>query len=173
MNLNLPEKRSFIGPAHMWKRILAFVADLIILDFFIFGMFNNIFTDLVGVQDFSQAYALLSSNPGLTEAFLSVFLFMLLFGMAYFVLIEYLTGQTPGKMLMNIHVVSEKMISPKKIELTSPNLGQCIIRSFLFIPALPSLILWIFDPLFLIITKKNQRLTEWLSRTKVVEEILF
>ena len=70
-------------------------------------------------------------------------------------------GQTIGKMLMKIYVVSDNQ---------DLKAWQLLTRSIVFIPIFPFILLWVLDPLFMFFTKTNQRLSEILSKTKVVEK---
>ena len=47
---------------------------------------------------------------------------------------------------------------------------QVLARNIVFIPIFPFILLWVLDPLFMFFTKTNQRLSEILSKTKVVEK---
>lgn len=160
MKLNLPKQRTFKGPALMWKRILAFVIDMIIIDFVIGFPFRNVIIKLVPVEGFSENYAYLSTNPTLVSA-LSLILFM--FGMLallYFAILEYKIGQTIGKMFMNI-----------KVEPDKDQLGflACVLRSMFLLFIFPFILLWIIDPLFILFNKDGRRLSEILSKTRTVE----
>ena len=76
-------------------------------------------------------------------------------------MLEKKMGQTIGKVLMRIYVVSDN---------NNLKTWQLLTRNLIFIPIFPFVLLWIIDPLFMFFTKTNQRLTEILSKTKVVEE---
>jgi hypothetical protein len=100
--LRLPKERTFTGPALVWKRLLAFVADLLIINLIIFFPFRRIIQRAVPeFSSYSEAYSFLSSNQSYTATLTIVSLIMALFALLYFVLIEYKLGQTPGKMLLN------------------------------------------------------------------------
>ena len=70
-------------------------------------------------------------------------------------------NQTPGKMLFNLYVNSQT----KDLKY-----WQLFIRSIFLIPLFPFVLLWLIDPLVMFFTKENQRLSEILSKTKVVEK---
>ena len=70
-------------------------------------------------------------------------------------------SQTIGKMLMKVYVVSDNKDLKR---------WQLLTRNLVFIPIFPFVLLWILDPLFMFFTKTNQRLTEILSKTRVVEK---
>jgi len=145
-------ERVLIQDAPIAKRCLAFLADLMIIDFLILWPFKESWQKLVGLDP----AAIVAAN----ESFINISLAMIAAIMiAYFAVLEWLVGQTPGKILFKLFVVSE---GNKK-----PALWQCLARSIVLIPFFPFVILWIVDPLFMITRK--QRFCEMLSRTRVVE----
>jgi len=81
----------------------------------------------------------------------------------YFAILEYKLGQSIGKIFMNIKVIS---ITKKLL------FWQCIGRSLFLLPVFPFFLLWAIDPLFLFFNKKGQRLSEFLTKTKVVEDYI-
>jgi len=159
--LKLPKERSFTGPALIWKRLLAFVADLLIINLAIFFPFKKIIQDSIPRFDsYSEAYNFLASNQSYTTTLTIVSLVMSLFAVSYFALMEYKIGQSPGKMLFNVSVISDvKRLS----------FWQAVVRSLFIIPMFPFVLLWIIDPLFMFFTKTNQRLSEILSKTRTVQ----
>ena len=168
MKLNLPEKKVYVGPATMWKRILAFVLDLLILDFFVLSFFRGIMEQLnLGAGGLAATYHMLDKNPAQAQALVMLFMLLVLLVFVYFVLLQYLTGQTIGGMLFNIQVVSQE---GKKFG--KAGFWQCVLRNLFFIPAIPFIFLWVIDPLYLFFTKKGQRLTERISKTKVIEQFI-
>jgi len=164
MKLNLPEERTFVGNALLWKRLAAFAIDFLIINFFIFSPFKKIFERFAGNQSsFSEVYETIKSNPEIGSSIATAAFFAGFLGMLYFILIEKKMQQSIGKKLMNLSIVSsegeEKHIS----------LWQHVVRNLFFIPVFPIFLLWIIDPLFMAFNKENMRLSEILSRTKVVQ----
>jgi len=159
--LNLPKERAFTGPASVLKRLLGFVADLLIVNLVIFFPFRRIIQKSIPeFETYSEAYSFLASNQLYVKTLTIVSLVMALLAILYFALLEYKIQQTPGKMLFNISVISDT----KKLAF-----WQCVVRSLFIIPIFPFFLLWVIDPLFMIFTKTNQRLSEILSKTKTVE----
>ncbi len=159
--LKLPKERTFTGPALVWKRLLAFVADLLIINLVLFFPFKKIIQKSIPkFSSYSEAYNFLASNQNYTTTLTIVSLVMALFALLYFAWLEYKIQQTPGKMLFNVYVVSDA----KKL-----NFWQFIVRSLFIIPVFPFFLLWVIDPLFLFFTKTNQRLSEILSKTKTIQ----
>jgi uncharacterized RDD family membrane protein YckC len=115
---------------------------------------------------FMSTYNLLQENPAQANALIGIFMIMILLILAYFVLLQYAAGQTVGCMLFNIHVVAE--VGDKQFG--RAGFWQCVLRNLFLIPAVPFIFLWVIDPLYLVFAKKGQRLTEWLSRTRVIEQ---
>ena len=147
--------------APILKRLLAFIIDIAILEFIVLLPFSRALDNSIPkAESFSQMFGMLSSNPsyyGLVTITTAIASFL---AMLYFVILEKKIGQTAGKKLLNLHVISqEKDIS----------YWQIIVRNLLFIPIFPFVLLWIVDPIVMLFTKENQRLSEILSRTKVVE----
>jgi len=162
--LNLPKQRTFIGPALVWKRLLAFLADLLIINLVIFFPFKRIIQRAIPeFSSYSEAYSFLSSNQSYTATLTLVSLVMSIFAILYFALLEYKIQQTPGKMLFNISIISET----KKL-----SFWQFLVRSLFIIPVFPFVLLWIIDPLFTFFTKTNQRLSEILSKTRTVQSYI-
>lgn len=162
--LNLPKERTFVGPASIWKRIAAFASDLLILNVFVFFPFKGIFGKIIpDFQTFDEAYNYFVSNPGATQSLSLIALVMACIAILYFSWFELRLKQTPGKMIFHIFVQGE-----------GEQLGfwQLVLRSLFVIPLFPFVLLWLADPLFMIFSKTNQRLSEILSKTKTVEEYL-
>ncbi len=160
MGLDLPKKRKMVGDASFWKRGIAFLIDLLIIDFAIASPFSDII--LSKVPD-PQDYDFLMSNPEITNQIVLIFVVIMLLAFVYFVLFDYLLQQTPGKMLTKLYVKPEK----KKAKIS---LLQCIIRNLAILPVFPFIILWAVDPVFILL--KNRRLSEIWSKTKTIEVYL-
>lgn len=160
--LNLPKEKTFIAPALVWKRIAAFFIDMIIINLVVLFPFRSLFEDIMPKNySFSEAYKFLSTSANYTSFLTSVSFIMSILIILYFYLMERKMSQTIGKMLMKIYVVSGN----KDLKI-----WQLLTRNLVFIPIFPFILLWILDPLFMLFTKTNQRLSEILSKTKVVEK---
>jgi uncharacterized RDD family membrane protein YckC len=163
--LNLPKEKTFIGPALLWKRIAAFFIDMAIINILILFPFRNLFQDIIPKDySFSEAYKFLSSSTDYTSFLTSVSFIISILIILYFLLMERKMQQTIGKMLMKIYVVSDTK---------TLNSWQLLARNLVFIPIFPFVLLWLIDPLFMFFNKTNQRLSEILSKTKVVEKYSF
>lgn len=167
MDLNLPQKRIFIGPATLWKRVLAFIIDILILDFFVFSMYETVILGFLGDSSgFKELFLLIQTTPDVSSFLIGVLSLMALFTLAYFMILEYMLGQTPGKILLNLHIVSDKPDQEKR----NLSFGQCFIRSMFLIPVIPFALLGIGDIIFYFMAKKRKRLLDWLSNSRVVEQ---
>ena len=156
----IPDGGTFVGPALLWKRITAFAIDMVILMVFVLYPFRKILSGIVPSNaSFSEAYSLLSSseNSGyLITSYAAASLIM----MMYFYLLEKKMGQTIGKKFMNVYVVSEEKEAKR---------WQFLVRSMFLVPIFPFNLLAIIDPIVMIFNKTNKRLSEILSKTKVVQ----
>lgn len=159
--LNLPKESSFAGPASIWKRAVAFVMDLLVINLVIMLPFRPLLKKIVPADlSYSTAYSYFTANPGYSRLISIVSIAIGVMAMLYFAILEYNLKQTVGKVLMNVYVISEA----KK-----ERFWQYLARGLFLLPVFPFILLWAVDPLFLVFTKKNQRLTEILSKTRVVE----
>lgn len=155
-------KRTYKISASAYRRIFAFIFDLMILNLLtlpiqlaIIGMIpqnGNFMTEI------SAASAALQSSKAL---YLAIILCSLI-AFAYFVLMEYCFGHTIGKKILGLEVISLKG------DLT---LTQCLTRNLFTIIVFPITLLWLIEPIFMIFNKKRQRLTEVLSNTMVIESV--
>ena len=160
--LNLPKEKTFVGPALIWKRIIAFFIDILIINLVILFPFRNLFENLIPKEySLSEAYKFLSSSTHYTGYINFIAFVMAILIIIYFTMLEKRMGQSIGKMLMKIYVVSET---------NNLRTWQLLARNLVFIPVFPFVLLWILDPLFMFFTKTNQRLCEILSKTRVVEK---
>jgi uncharacterized RDD family membrane protein YckC len=162
--LNLPKERTFVGPALAWKRVIAFVIDMMIVNLFALFPFRGLFEGIISEgHSFTEAYNLLSSTDYsgfLTSVSLAISFLVIM----YFYLMERKMSQTIGKMLMKVYVVASDNGNKDLKE------WQLLARNMVFIPLFPFILLWLLDPLFMFFTKTSQRLSEILSRTRVVEK---
>ena len=163
MKLNLPEERTFVGNALIWKRIVAFIIDLLVINFIVQFSFSGLFRRLIPTGgDFSELFNYLQANEALSGLIVMATIGAAGIGLFYFIFMERKMYQTIGKKIMNIYVVSSQN---NKI-----SFWQHIVRNLLVLPIFPFFLLWVLDPVFMFLTSKNQRLSEILSRTRVVQE---
>ena len=157
--LKLPEEKKFVGPALIWKRLIAFLIDVLLLDI----IFSFVFRGAIGSMIPEDAtfwekmsIADTSNYEGLYSLFIAIFLLSFL----YFFTLEKRYGQTIGKKIFNIYVIAEN----EKL-----NYWQAFVRNMGFVPFLFLPIILFLDPFFMAFSKTGQTLSEMLSRTKSVE----
>ena len=153
-------KKTFLAQASVLKRIGAFVVDLVIINTIILFPFKSIFDSIVPGKTFSEAFDFLG-NPESSMMLNAIMIAVAILTILYFMLLERKIAQTPGKMLFNLYV---------KAQGKDLKNWQLFVRSMFLIPLFPFVLLWLVDPIVMLFTKENQRLSEILSRTKVVEQ---
>ena len=162
--LSLLKKRSFKGPASIWKRLFAFILDLLLVDLVCGYPFRRMLSNIIPKGNYIEVYRFLVNNPGLKSTLFMMSNALGFLAMLYFSILEYYTGQTVGKILANIAVESET----KKLAF-----WQCLVGNIFLIPVFPLVLLWIIDPIWLFYTKGHQRLSDVFARTKVIETYTF
>ena len=159
--LNLEKSKTFLANASVLKRLIAFIIDILIINMIVLFPFRRIFDRIVPDSgSFSETFKLLSNRASSTSiTFIMIIVAFLT--ILYFTIMEKKLRQSVGKMILNLHVESQT----KDLKY-----WQLLVRSMFLIPVFPFVLLWIIDPLVMLFTKENQRLSEILSRTKVVEK---
>lgn len=135
----------------LWKRIVAYLIDIAILDLIVLFPFNAFFVDK------SLDWKMLFNNQ-MNEQWAVLTFFMAFISLVYWVVLEYKLKQTIGKMIMKIQV---KSVTEKELRF-----GQIFIRNFLK----PFSVAFLIDVAYMFIMRSNQRLTEKFSGTFVGEE---
>ena len=171
MGLNLPKERIFFAKPPVWKRLLAFLIDLSIINLVVATPFRNILAQLVPrSQSYTEAYNYVLMNPGVSYSLYVVTFLIAFLALIYFTILEWGLGQTIGKKLLGLWVVRDLGDNISKYKLASPGFWQCLLRHLIIIPITPFLLLWIIDPIVSMFSGKQQRLSEKITRTKVVAE---
>ena len=158
MKLKLPKKKVITANASILRRILAFLMDLLIINFIILRPFRNVLLKLMPGGSFNEAYSYLLSNQNSNAVLFFITLMISLLTMLYFVILQYKLNQTVGMMLFNLY------LEPKEIKF-----WQALVRNLFIIPIFPFFLLWVLDPVHILFNKEGQRFTEKLSNTKVVQ----
>lgn len=160
--LNLPKPRLFLAPASPIKRALAFMIDLLVIDFVLLFPFQMLFEkkipELSGLS-FSSIIEIVS-RPEYSDLFAAAAIAMGLLSILYFALLEYNLHQTIGKMVMNMSVVSE---------IKEHNFWQYIVRNIFLVPVFPAVVMWAADIAYIFFNSKRQRLLEVISKTRTTE----
>ena len=145
--------------APILKRFFAFVIDLLMLNFFILFPFQGVL--LQGLSGAESFEALLTAFDHYSTTNLVIMaLFISFVSILYFVIFERKLGQTPGKMILKIFVISEE----KEFRL-----WQAWVRSLFVVLVFPFILLWFIEPFVVFFNHENKRLLEMLSKTKTVE----
>ncbi|MBN2880547.1 RDD family protein [Candidatus Woesearchaeota archaeon] len=165
LGLNLPSRKVYFVRAPIFRRILAFIGDLFIFDFVTSPLKNVIYGHFTSPFTFAGSYASLFSY-GVVLSFL-FFLYNFLF--------QYKLGQTPGMMLLQIRLINSGEIvdavkmKTKTVVNAFPSFNQIFFRNIIFVPVFPLVLMWVFDPIFLVF--KKERLSDRFLRLGVVQEI--
>ena len=146
-------------PASILKRIIAFILDILILNIIVIMPFSGLLRGMVPSGDFNEMYKIAAENM---DSLMLLFFFIGLLALLYFSLLEWKLGQSIGKMLVNVKVVA--------VDGSSPVFWQCLGRSLFVFPFLPFILLWIIDPISIYLNPRKQRLSEFLTKTMVVDE---
>ena len=143
----------------IWKRVFAYVIDILILQFIVNIIFYNkikyIKYDNLSIADLYKAIEL---TPESKHVLIMMGIMLTILSLVYFTLLEFKYRQTLGKMLFKIKVRSYS----KKITLLQAFIRN-IPKSLMFISYLNTI--FIIDLFFLIFS--GARLFERLSRTYV------
>ena len=160
---DIPKEYAFNkgGPASKWRRIIAFIIDLLVVDFVLFFPFRGILTKIMPTASFKETYSYLQSNPSISKTINIIMLFFGILTLLYFAILEWKLGQTIGKIFTRITVASQT---------NKLRFWQCAVRSLFLIPVFPFVLLSVIDPILMFLTKTNQRLSEILSKTMVVNK---
>ncbi len=131
----------------LWKRIVAFLYDLVLLNLILFPF--NWYFEIYANSEILGNEVLFAEN--LLFILIGI-LFYALMVILYFSMFEYLLSKTPGQSLMRLKVEGQKKY------------WRYLVRSLFFILPFP---LWVIDILF-VFNKKRERLLEKLSKTFVI-----
>lgn len=155
--LNLPKERKFVGPASFLKRVAAFLIDLFVIYFIIGYPLNSLLKKLIPPTDSFTDYFKYLVDPQFPPIAFVVIASLEIISLLYFVALEYRLGQSLGKMMMKIYIVSDK----KELKI-----WQVVVRSlFLLVD-----IIWMIDVIYYVFNKEKRRLFEVLSKTRTVQK---
>ena len=147
------------------RKTLAFVLDLMIINLFIIPGFRGVLAKLVpavGFREVFSFYNTMMSNPGTMTALTFVSILLSFYILLYFSLSEYIAGSTIGMAMLNMRVTAT--------DNGRISLFKSLIRNIFCIPFFPFILIWIADPLFLVIKGSGQRMTEYFTKTMVVSD---
>lgn len=163
LNLKLPKQKVYVKNASILRRLLAFILDIFVLNLVVFFPFQSIFSNALGsysslslsnISHFSEIIQL--KIPGIIYTAL---FFIFLLSLFYFALLESLTKQTVGMMIMRIYA--------EDFEAKKVSFFRALIRHLFILPVFPFYILWLVEPLHLAFY--NERFLEKITKTRTVE----
>jgi len=140
--------------AGFWKRTLAFIFDIMVINLIIVWPFQGIFNKYLSSTTFGS---IISSGEQLPSSLYVIILIVFILAMLYFMFFEYYLGQSLGQLFFDIKITS------KNNDIT---LWQSFLRNCFILPIFPFYILWVAEPLYLAFYK--ERLTERLTGTSTV-----
>ncbi|MAG38722.1 hypothetical protein CMO90_01410 [Candidatus Woesearchaeota archaeon] len=156
MDLKLPKKRLLKRDAPILKRLASFIFDLLIINIIIISPFQKVFpitTNSSLTEMIAQIQQLVGTNIYISLFFISILI------LAYFTVFQLKLAQTPGMMLLKLKVEGKLTIA------------KTILRNIFVIPFFPFFILWIVEPIHLLI--RGHRFLEEVTKTKTIEEIKY
>lgn len=179
-----PAQKKYLIPASVFKRIGAFAIDLLILNVFVMGPFSGIFESLSDGSDIT--FSSLMQNESVMQVMSSVLVVISILSLVYFVVLQLKFAQTIGMMILNIYAIkipteqqivhakkAKKMDVLKAADQFRLRFFDALIRNMFILPFFPFIILWIVDPIYYFFSKSQQRFTESISKTTVVEFVDF
>lgn len=161
--LHLPKQRVTTVPAPIFRRFLAFVLDMLVLDLAVAGPFRRLFLGLFGGGSMADIQRIVESSQSLSLLVMSLLLLLGILFLLYFTILEFTLGQTLGKRLFRLRVENDQKRKQP---------WQYVVRSLFVIPVFPFLILWVIDPIHMLFSIEGRRWTEKLSRTRVVQDVV-
>ena len=161
-SLNLPRPNRIKRNASLIKRGVAFVVDIAIINLIIAYPLKSYMNQLLpNFTSFTDTYNYFMANQDLSYSLLSISIAISVLSIAYFTILELNMGQSIGKKFLHLKVISLEK---------NPKMWQYILRSLFLIPLFPFILLWLIDPIYIFFNTDGQRLTESISKTKVIEE---
>jgi uncharacterized RDD family membrane protein YckC len=166
----MPRKaKEYLANAGLVRRLLAFIADILILDFFVLDPFRSLFRSSLPSGNFTEIYNFIMNNQAFMGQVYVSSVFMALVTIVYFAVMEWKFGQSLGKMIFRIYVVAEAGGRGRK-PAEGITFWQSLLRNLYLVPLFPFYLLIVIDPVYMFFNTKNQRLSEVLSRSIVVEK---
>jgi len=158
----MKKEEEVVVSAKLWKRLIAFIIDLLLINIILSFSFSSVISGLVPeTTNPWDTLAYVQENPEVANSLNLINRIMMGIIFLYFVIMERVFSKTIGKMLMHIRVKS----LDNKLKL-----WQCLARSLFLIPFFPFSLFWVIEPISLLFIKDHRRSLELLSKTATVEE---
>lgn len=149
-------KKDFMVQASLTRRTFAYVVDVLILNFILLSPITKQINSIVPPQaDFTVSYQFFLDNPQKISIVAFLIIIMIILTILYFSVLEFKLRQTLGKMIFGIRVMSKK---------ANFKYSQALVRNL----SKPISLLFLFDLIYLLTKKQNQRFFEKISNTAVV-----
>lgn len=150
-----PRSQEVRQNASFLRRLGAFIVDILVIDLVMTAPFTSLLAGLV-----ARAQASGFSSVAYTQRELAIIVVMFLMAYLYFVLFEYVLGQTIGMMVANTRI-------------SDGQLWQILVRNSFVIPLFPFIIFWVVEPLAVLFGRRGvlERLSG--TRTLYTKEVLF
>ncbi|MBW2991861.1 RDD family protein [Candidatus Woesearchaeota archaeon] len=161
--LKIPKTRTVEVPARIWKRAVSFLVDLLIINAIILYPFKKYFRSIIPTTNYQEAVNYVMANPAIIDTMTKIGVMVSIILVLYFSLSVYKTGTSIGKYLFKIRTKS----LDKEMKY-----WQCLVSSLTFILFMPFVILWVVDPLHMLLSEKKQRFMERISKLETVEEVI-
>lgn len=143
------------------RRTGAFIVDIICSWAFLVRPFAGLIEKSVSTKGFAATVAFLSEHPQTVFSLNIISLFVSFMVISYFVLLQYVTGQTIGMLAFSLRVV------PLNHRL---HWWQCITRNLFLIPFFPFIFLMVTEIATLAWSKGEVRFLERISQTRTIIE---
>jgi hypothetical protein len=149
LHLLRPRTGTIQREAGFLRRTGAFLFDILLLDIAITAPFASIFEHVL-----ERAQEVGVTNLVLTGREFGAAVMVFLIAYAYFVIFEYVLGQTPGMMLARTSVKGARRLWPH------------LVRNSFLIPIFPFVLFWIIEPFAILFYRRG--VLEYVSSTRTL-----
>lgn len=150
----------------VWKRLLAFLIDLMVINLVIIYPFRSIFIKYFSGLTLTQS--LNSNNITIPSDAYFAMLIISVLALLYFTFFDYYLGQTPGKMLLKIKTISLAETSKSTSGINGISMSKALLRNCFILPFFPFYVFWFIEPIYLAFYKET--LLEKITDTRTVHE---
>ncbi len=154
--VNVQKQKKWNIPAALWKRVIAYFIDVLLINIIIVYPFRNLLS-IDENASFTEIYNHLLASPSAVYNLFLVSLSIMALMVLYWGIFEYRFSQSIGKMLMRISVIS---VNGNKL-----GFWQAMFRN---LSKISSLLLGI-EVIYMLYKKSSQRYLELVSGTEVIE----
>lgn len=137
--------------AGLLRRLGSLLIDLLLLDLLITAPFTPLFSRIVGEASVSAAWGAVYTGREMAAV---IIIFLLIY--VYYVLFEYLLGQTIGMMVMGTRVSGEIGV------------WRLLVRNSFILPFFPFIILWVIEPVSILLRKRSTM--EMITETRTLHQ---